>query len=326
MSAVEATRPLALRVGAPALGSLALIVGMVTLAIGGTAAVGALFSALTNGTLTLSRLLPLLPLACWGYSLRFLRWHLLVRRAVPNLGWRDSFRAQAIGFGLSVTPGRVAELWKLYLVERATGASAARSAGAMVVERLTDLVGFAGLAVGAGLVASRGLGHSQLIGALAAALVLVIGVVARPFVTRHLAALGPSAVQNLIHGGDAVARPVPIGLALLTLVLGRAGDGLVLWGVLAALGQPVSIPFAVFAFASAGLVGGVSLLPGGLGAVEVTMVGILAAGGVPVQLGLVAALLTRALILWIWVALGLALFAFDHLGNTLAVGQKLVRR
>ena len=254
------------------------------------------------------------------------RAHLLVRRAVPNLGWRDSFRAQAIGFGLSVTPGRVAELWKLYLVERATGASAARSAGAMVVERLTDLVGFAGLAVGAGLVASRGLGHSQLIGALAAALVLVVGVVARPFVTRHLAALGPSAVQNLIHGGDAVARPVPIGLALLALVLGRAGDGLVLWGVLAALGQPVSIPFAVFAFASAGLLGGVSLLPGGLGAVEVTMVGILAAGGVPVQLGLVAALLTRALILWIWVALGLALFAFDHLGSTLAVGQKLVRR
>jgi uncharacterized membrane protein YbhN (UPF0104 family) len=310
---------LAARVGAPALGTLALIVGVATLAVGGAAALGALYTSLAGGTLSLGLALPLLPLACWGYSLRFLRWHLLAKRAVPRLGWWDSFRAQAIGFGLSVTPGRVAELWKLYLVERATGAAAVQSAGAMVVERLTDLVGFAALAAGAGIVASQGVSHGSVYGAVAAGAILLVGIVARPFVARRLASAGPASLRQLVQGGDAVTRPVPVGLALLCLILGRAGDGVLLWGMLTALGQPVPLAFGVFAFASGGLVGGVSLLPGGLGAAELTMAGVLAVGGVPIPIGLTAALLTRALILWIWVALGLALFAWDHTRNSYAV-------
>jgi uncharacterized membrane protein YbhN (UPF0104 family) len=302
----------------PSLGIVTLLIGVGSLIVGAAAAVVALGTTLANGTLAPAHLLLVLPLAFWGYGLRFVRWHLLIRRAVPNLGLWPSFRAQAIGFGLSVTPGRVAELWKLYLVERATHAPAAVGAGAMLVERATDLVGFTALAaIAATQVPGSTFQRPGTIAVVAAA-ALVIAIVARPIVARRLRSSGgPSIIRQFVDGGNAVARPVPVAAALLALMLGRAGDGLLLWGVVAALGHPISPSFAIFAFASAGLVGGLSLLPGGIGAAEGTMVAVLATVGMPTNIGLLAVLITRALILWIWVALGMALFAQEWL-----VGRK----
>ena len=302
----------------PTVGVVTFLIGLAALVVGAGGAILALRTALanSNGNLVLAQLLLVLPLAGWGYGLRFVRWHLLIRRAVPTLGFWPSFRAQAIGFGLSVTPGRIGELWKLHLVERATNEPAALGAGAMLIERATDLIGFTALVAIAATQVSGLIGHLPLASGLAAAGVLVVMLAARWLIGRHKSITrGPSLIGQLIAGGSAVIKPVPVALALLALILGRTGDGLLLWGVMGALGHPVAPAFAIFAFATAGLVGGVSLLPGGIGAAEGTMVAVLATGGVPAATGLLAALITRALILWIWVAFGMLLFAQDQLGG-----------
>lgn len=307
---VAATRPL------PAVGLVTFLVGLACLLVGAGGAIFELRNALVNDTLILPQLLLVLPLAAWGYSLRFVRWHLLIRRAVPTLGLWQSFRAQAIGFGLSVTPGRVGELWKLHLVERATNAPAALGGGAMLIERATDLIGFTVLVLLAATQATGTVAYHPGLSALAVAVALAILLVTRPYLTRRLsAARGPTFFRHLVEGGDAVIRPVPVALAFLSLVVGRAGDGLLLWGTLAALGHPIAPAYAILAFAVGGLVGGISLLPGGLGAAEGTMVGLLTLSGVPIPVGLAAALITRGLILWVWVALGILLFAHDQFGR-----------
>src|SRR5437762_332795 len=57
--------------------------------------------------------LPLL--AAFGagsYLLRFLRWHVLVRRIAPRLSPPTSLRVYAAGFAMGLTPARVGELFK----------------------------------------------------------------------------------------------------------------------------------------------------------------------------------------------------------------------
>jgi uncharacterized protein (TIRG00374 family) len=61
----------------------------------------------------------------------------------------------------------------------------------------------------------------------------------------------------------------------------------------------------VFIFAFAMMVGAISVLPGGLGSTEATMVGLLATQHVPADVAVVATALVRVTTLWFAVALGL---------------------
>ena len=293
----------------PAIGTAALLIGVVTLVVGASGGLGALWVVLANSTLHVQSFLPLLPIAAWGYSMRFVRWHLLIRRAVPTLSVSSSIQAQVTGYGLVATPGRLGEVWKLYLVERATGTSVARGAAAMVVERVTDVLGFGGLAALSAIAVSGEVAERPLVAVLLAGLGLVVALVARPLVVRKLAT---TRLGSVVVGGDAVFRPTPVAQSVALIVIARLGDSILLWGIVAALGYPVSIWHAVLILASSGLIGGISLLPAGIGAVEGAAVAIFASAGVPAAAGLAAILLTRALILWLWVALGLVLFAVDH--------------
>ncbi|HEX5416525.1 MAG TPA: lysylphosphatidylglycerol synthase transmembrane domain-containing protein [Chloroflexota bacterium] len=293
----------------PAIGTAALLIGVVTLAIGASGGAGALWVVLTNNTLDPRSLLPILPIAAWGYGLRFARWHILIRRAVPELSVPASLQAQVTGYGLVATPGRLGEVWKLYVVERATGVPVARGAGAMVVERVTDVLGFGGLAAVSAIVVSGQVAERPLIVVLLGGVGLVVALAARPLVVRKLAT---TRLGALVAGGDAVFRPAPVAQALALIVIGRIGDSLMLFGIVAALGYPVTIWHAMLILGSSGLIGGISLLPAGIGAVEAASVAIFVAAGVPAATGLAAILLTRVLTIWFWVAVGLVFFAVDH--------------
>jgi len=94
-------------------------------------------------------LLALLPFAIWSFGLRALRWHVLVGSLKPGLSPITTGYVQLIGFSFSVTPGRVAELYKLKVLERSTGVAVAQSLPAVFVERLTDAIAL-GLLVAVG--------------------------------------------------------------------------------------------------------------------------------------------------------------------------------
>ncbi|MBI3966617.1 MAG: flippase-like domain-containing protein [Chloroflexi bacterium] len=279
-----------------------------------------------------------LPLATASYLLRFVRWHLLASRIVPGLDLRRSFLAQAVGFGLTVTPGRLGEVAKLYLVEQRTAVPIARSAPVFVVEKLAEGVGFLALAFGAGLVlaASAGLSPGALasgsnwtrlawVGLALGAAILVTLLTTRntplrirvrlPFrrraarsaVVRRLLTVARRPIQEFVAGSWRLLGPRLLVQVLLASLAARLCDAMVLYIVAQTLGFALSPIAAAFILGTSGTVGGLSMLPGGLGAVEASMAGLFGAFGAPASLAIGATLLTRALILWLWVALGLAL-------------------
>jgi len=87
-------------------------------------------------------LLPLiLTLTTANYAFRFVKWEYYLRLiGVRNLSKRDSFLVFFSGMGMVITPGKVGEWIKSYLLREVHGTPIARSAPILIAERFTDSV------------------------------------------------------------------------------------------------------------------------------------------------------------------------------------------
>ncbi|OGO49543.1 MAG: hypothetical protein A2148_05575 [Chloroflexi bacterium RBG_16_68_14] len=87
-------------------------------------------------------LLPLiLGLTFVNYLLRFVKWEYYLRLiGVEGFSKRDSFLTFFSGLGMVITPGKVGEWLKCYLVRELHGTPLARTAPIPIAERLTDSV------------------------------------------------------------------------------------------------------------------------------------------------------------------------------------------
>ena len=88
-------------------------------------------------------------------------------------------------------------------------------------------------------------------------------------------------------------------------------EGIGFWWLLDALGHPLPVTAAVFVYAFAMLVGGLSFLPGGLGSSEAVMIGLLTLHDFPEATAVTATLICRLATLWFAVGLG-AIFLARH--------------
>ncbi|MGH2458268.1 MAG: lysylphosphatidylglycerol synthase transmembrane domain-containing protein [Chloroflexota bacterium] len=305
-----------------------------------SAAAGALrqsvLLSLKSGILNPRYLLMLVPFAAWSYGLRIIRWHTLIRRLVPGLPLKVSGYSQVVGFAFSATPGRIAELYKLKLIERSTHLPVVQSLPAAIVERVTDIVAFALLILIGGIFnwsGAFGAADRWIAVGVGLAALLVIYQVGRRVGWKQLSRLGmpfwrahgarwsrrvpgfarlASMLGQLWSGGSKVANPSTVALALGCVVVGRLGDGVILWQITRAVGYPVPFTMALLMIGSAGLVGGITFSPGGIGAAEATLVGLIVAHGAPLGAALVTAFGARALIFWLWVVIGLLVFVVSH--------------
>ena len=295
--------------------------------------------SMDSGLLSPSFLVMLIPFTAWSYGLRVFRWHTLVRRLVPDLPLTVSGYTQVVGFAFSASPGRVAELYKLKLLERSTRIPVAQSLPAAIVERITDAAAFGLLVVIGGifnwsdaldqrgtpwwLVLLTGLTILTLVGYASRRQPLARRLarsVANVWATRiqHWARIVPGfnrvtgVLTQLGSGSSKVISPVSVGIALACVILGRLGDGIILYQIARTVGYPVPYSMALIMIGSAGLAGGITLAPGGFGTTEATLVGLIVARGAPLGVAMVTAFGARALIFWFWVILGLLVFIVTH--------------
>jgi uncharacterized protein (TIRG00374 family) len=81
----------------------------------------------------------ILLVTCGNYGLRFVKWEYYLRQiGVVGLRRWDSFLIYFSGLGMTVTPGKVGEWLKSYLLKEVHGTPVTRSAPILLAERLTD--------------------------------------------------------------------------------------------------------------------------------------------------------------------------------------------
>ena len=263
-----------------------------------------------------------LGLTLFNYALRFLKWHYYVGQiGVQNLAIPESAQMFVASFPLSVTPGKVGEALKAVWLNQATGVQVARGVSVVLAERISD---------GLAMVVLSSLGviaYPQYWPAVAGALAFLSAIVVvsqiRPLA---LAILGlgerlplvkrfAHSLHEFYEGSFALFRP---GATLLAVGLGTVswlGEGIGFYLILRGLGVPAGIDtlsVAVFVLSFSTIIGAISTLPGGLGAAEASIAGMLVVLlGLSSDTAAAATLLIRFATLWFGVALGLATWSIS---------------
>jgi len=238
--------------------------------------------------------------------LRFMRWHFLLRRCRLYPPTRESLALFTAALPMALTPLYLGELVKPWVLKQRHGFPLRASLTVVLFERFLDLLALAVLAA----VGAPG-GLTRTIAGVAAlvlgALMLMRGALLR---LLHLAArlrflhalsgvLRPSAAA--LH---ALAEPRALMQALVPTFLAwaLAGATLPLLGRgLAGAPGPVS---GTALYAAATLAGAATGLPGGIGALELTLGAALRRGGLAAEDAAALVLLVRLSTLWFAFALG----------------------
>lgn len=257
-----------------------------------------------------------------NYFLRFLKWHFYLKQiGIHQLPWVQSLRLFVAGFPLAMTPGKVGEVFKGVWLNQRTGIPVGRGVSVVVAERISD-----GLAVL--LLSTFGVFASpRYWPAFLVMFCILIGVIVfsqiRPvaywflrlaerivFVKRYVPAL-----QEFYEGSFTLFRPGAVLLAVGLGTISWLGEGIGFYLILLGLGFPPGIPIlglAVFSLSFSTIIGAVSTLPGGLGAAEASIAGMLTLlGGFEPALAASATVLIRLATLWFGVALGLSTWVFS---------------
>jgi uncharacterized protein (TIRG00374 family) len=252
-------------------------------------------------------------LSMLSYMVRIVRW----RTYLVLLGHRVALSFAALtyiaGFAYTLSPGKVGELVRARYY-RPLGIPLKDVTAAFFVERLMDLVAMVALAT---LFLTGSSGYE---GAVLTAEVLLLGVLVT------LTVLPCANLAGCLKSRDAIPEWLRSFLVKLittvdsTHVLLRPqvlaagfGLGLIAWGLegiglglLASMFPPLHLDLATALgiYAVAVLLGGLSLLPGGLGSTETVMTALLHAHRYPVNDALLVTLTCRLVTLWLGVLIG----------------------
>jgi uncharacterized protein (TIRG00374 family) len=257
-------------------------------------------------------------LACANYAIRWTRFELYLRRQGARVPLASSAIVFGAGLSLAITPAKMGELVKCYLLRDMHGVPVTQTAPVIVAERVTDLIALLLIAVIG--VAVYGVGVAVLVTAAAVVAVLFV-LLATPRLTTALVELAtrPRAVQRFraplldLYGGLAtLCHPRTLVPATVIAVPAWAcesiGFGLI---VNAFPGTHCDLGLAMVIYAATTIAGALSFLPGGLGVTEGTMTLLLVRGAAHVaqSTATAATLLARLATLWFAVALGLVFVA-----------------
>jgi uncharacterized membrane protein YbhN (UPF0104 family) len=243
-----------------------------------------------------------------NYLVRFARWHDLLDRMGLGLPFADNLRIYVGGLALTATPGKLGETLRSALLLR-WRVPAGASLAAFFVDRLTDLIGVLLLAAATGGgTLWWGLAAAAVLGGVGLRIVCTSGraeEMAHWLERRHRLARLVALLRCGMEQYVAVWRGARVVAYVAIAMLAYGIQGLVfaayverLWG-----GVPWSASLHIFATAT--LAGAASMIPGGLGAMELALIGQLALAGMPVTAATAAALAVRAVTLWFAILLGL---------------------
>lgn len=257
----------------------------------------------------------------FNYTLRFIKWHYYLNLVgIKDLPVLTSMKLFVGGFPLAVTPGKVGEVLKGVWLNKQTGLPAARGVSVVVAERISDGLAVLFLSV-AGVVV-----YPKYWPAFILIFLLLLGVVVisqiRPAALwildqgEKIGLIKKSmhSIREFYEGSYMLFSPKATLIAVSLGTVSWLGEGIGFFLILKGLGLQGSFSlaaFAVFILSFSTVVGAVSALPGGLGAAEASIAGMLSLYGISTATASAATLLIRLATLWFGVLLGLTVWAFS---------------
>lgn len=282
-------------------------------------------------SINLSLIGVMLLLSLVNYVLRAYRWHVFSRHLRLKVPFKSTMLYYFSGFAMTTTPGKIGEALRLWLLERCHNYGYSRVGPLFVGDRLSDMHAMLVMI----LIGLTAFSDYLWLSVLTFLIVVVLTFLfLKPNLLISFMGLaykwtGKRAVRIFAK----IRRTLRLTAHLFswkifsgTLIIASIGwlaETAAFFLLLRELGADVSYLHATFIFSFSMVMGALSMLPGGLGGVEATMIALLVALGVDVELALVATAVIRLTTLWFAVFLGfIALpFAMKKVHN-ISVPQK----
>ena len=254
----------------------------------------------------------ILGLVLLSYVGRLFRWLYYLKILKVSIPLGTNAAIFAAGLSMTISPGKFGEVLKSVFVRQASGAPVARTAPAVVAERATDGTGM--IVWGFLGAFALGLGPGTMVVFLAVA---AFGIAV--FRSKRLSLLAERVLNKLpllnrlaphlndFHASSnelLAARPLVVGTSISFFSWGLECLGV----YLCAVGLDADRPFllVIFVFAVSSLVGVLSMLPGGIGAVEAGLAGqFVAVAGLSVGIAVALTFLIRLATLWFATLVGI---------------------
>jgi uncharacterized protein (TIRG00374 family) len=264
----------------------------------------------------LGLLVPIGLLSLGNYFLRYVKWHWYLKLLGYRINRYPNFLIFLSGFALTVTPGKVGEFIKTYIVKERFKVPYTASTAVLLMERFTDVAAIV-------LLSCLGLFLRFLHWWIA--LISILSLFAFLMLLRNRVFAGwvidQTARFRLLKRFSEHLRTfydegwilLEMGVFIQSLILSLAawfleglGYALVAWG----LGSGISLMEGVFIYSVALLGGALTLFVGGLGATEGGMVGLGVVFGMSRSTSTASTIIIRVMTLWFAVLIGWGVFLF----------------
>jgi glycosyltransferase 2 family protein len=270
-------------------------------------------------------MLPVLLLRGVNWLIRAGKWYFLLWIVgVRNLSIRDELSTFLASLSLAATPGKVAEFLKCFIIKNMTGTPVPVTVPTIIAERTTD-----GMAVVLWLVVSIAAVANPTflpiaLFSIATNIAVLIVLMIRPLclwalgILHRLPIIGRYAdiFRTIYESSYVIYKPRNWAFAVATGLVSTTMDGIGMFVILVALGKPATPEtfwYGMMATCLAVVIGSLSGSPGGAGASELTMGGVLVSqmGMSPGEAGF-ATILARFVQSWWGVLFGLGVAFLDR--------------
>lgn len=261
-----------------------------------------------------------LGLSLINFSMRFLRWQYFLKVLGYSVPWAPSLRIYMSGFSLTTTPGKTGEALRgVFLKDY--GIPFRKSFGAFLSERTSDLLSVT-------ILASAGLWiypQARPILLLVASMITFLFFAIRNdswlrWLERSAKKIFPERFAHVIeffletvHSFRCCFTAKVLAATLILGLTAWTAEAIALKYLLHLLGYEIPLLTAIFIYGFSLVIGGITLLPGGLGGAEVTMLQLLILQNIPAPIAVAVTLVIRLTSLWFSVFLGIIALPKDKI-------------
>ena len=257
-------------------------------------------------------LIPLLSLlSLLNYFLRFLKWDYYLSLVKVKIKRIDSFFIFMSNLIMAVTPGKMGELLKSYLVKEISGTPVSKTFPIIFVERITDFVSLIFITlIGAYL---YNFGREIILGVgiffLLVCITLSNKKIALPFLQllekvkfleKHL-----KSIHTAYESSYSMLQPLPLLYMTVLGIISWSLECFAYYLILINFHLQVSFLWAAFSYGFAIIVGALSMLPGGLGITEGSLTFMLIRKNISKDIAVASTFIIRAVTLWFAVLVGI---------------------
>lgn len=268
-----------------------------------------------------------LALSFGNYIIRFYKWEYYRKILNINLKVKASFLIFMSTFVMSVTPGKMGELLKSYLVREENGTPISKSAPIILAERLTDFISIVLLCIVGAYVFNYG--KEIIIGIGVAFILGIIIISSRKISLSIISYLEKIKIfhkfANKFHTAYesiyALVKIKPLVISTIVSAFAWFLECVGLYIVLKVYSSfthiDVSLLSAVFIYGFSTLIGSIAMLPGGLGVTEASITGLLILLKIPKDISVASTFIIRVATLWFAVFIGIiAIYYYQKYSHT----------